>query len=131
MIPSTEKIKASRPELTVVLARPSESLTLLAQMIGRGSRLAPGKDSFWVIEIADKIRSKAEKIFHAADYLGEAAVCETLHIRRPRSPVRHREPRGKPRFFRARAARPAATLLYPGPDVRHRAGVQPARDTCR
>lgn len=39
----------------IILARPTKSKNLLAQMVGRGLRLSPGKTDCKVIDIADNI----------------------------------------------------------------------------
>lgn len=41
---------------TVVLMRPTQSKSLLVQMLGRGARLAPGKESAVIFDYADTIR---------------------------------------------------------------------------
>nr|WP_053958297.1 helicase-related protein [Sulfobacillus thermosulfidooxidans] len=41
---------------TVILARPTKSLALFTQMVGRGTRLAPGKDHMILIDIVDATR---------------------------------------------------------------------------
>jgi superfamily II DNA or RNA helicase len=40
----------------VLMARPTKSLLLYAQMVGRGTRLAPGKTDLLVIDVADNSR---------------------------------------------------------------------------
>ena len=37
---------------TILVARPTRSLRLWIQMVGRGSRIAPGKENAWIIDIA-------------------------------------------------------------------------------
>ena len=76
---------------TVVLARPTHSLTLLAQMIGRGSRLADGKDSFSIVEFEDQLRHASGRLFHAADYLDDAIVEHTT-VRRGTRITHHERP---------------------------------------
>ena len=45
------------PELeTIIIARPTMSLALYYQMIGRGVRIHPSKDSTWVIDVCDNHR---------------------------------------------------------------------------
>lgn len=43
----------------VLMARPTRSLTLYVQMVGRGTRLHPGKQGLTVIDIADNSRKHA------------------------------------------------------------------------
>ena len=89
----------------IVLARPSGSLILLAQMIGRGARLdqSSGKESFWIVEFEDKLRDRSKQIFRAGDYLAES-VAETRTWQGQRRPARstwpdrHDEPLGPPHF---------------------------------
>lgn len=64
------------PEITdVFLARPCESEVLLAQMIGRGSRIVERfKNKFHVHDFFDTItENKADKIFHGNDYFNDSA----------------------------------------------------------
>jgi superfamily II DNA or RNA helicase/GNAT superfamily N-acetyltransferase len=52
------------PEIdTILLARPSESDVLCAQMIGRGARRTPGKNQFEIYDFHDSIQGNAEKVF--------------------------------------------------------------------
>ncbi|PSR21560.1 MAG: hypothetical protein C7B47_17230, partial [Sulfobacillus thermosulfidooxidans] len=53
---------------TVILARPTKSLALFTQMVGRGTRPAPGKDHMILIDIADNTRR--HKIISVRDLLG-------------------------------------------------------------
>lgn len=87
----------------IVLARPSGSLTLLAQMIGRGARLTDTKRHFWIVEFSDKLRDQYKKVFHATDYL-ESADVERIRLQRsrPRRPRKHAEPKSEPRFERVK-----------------------------
>lgn len=53
---------------TVILARPTKSLALFTQMVGRGTRPAPGKDHMTLIDIMDNTRR--HKIISVRDWLG-------------------------------------------------------------
>lgn len=45
------------PELeTIIIARPTMSLALYYQMIGRGIRIHPGKESSWIIDLCDNYK---------------------------------------------------------------------------
>jgi superfamily II DNA or RNA helicase len=81
----------------VFLARPTTSRVLCTQMVGRGSRLAPGKDHFWVVEFTDTLRRFGSEVFHARDLIDS---CPTPRggLSRAARPVRHDEPRETPRF---------------------------------
>jgi superfamily II DNA or RNA helicase len=87
------------PEIdSLFLCRPTRSLTLLKQMIGRGARKAPGKVSFWVVDFLDNLAGRA------ADVLSVAAVLTQPNGWRPsrrrsggRAPA-HREPLDLPHF---------------------------------
>jgi superfamily II DNA or RNA helicase len=70
---------------TVMLARPTNSMILFAQMVGRGSRKAPGKDKFNVIDFHDNIRHHGRGLIQAATFFGPEAVREEPRAR----PIRH------------------------------------------
>ncbi|MCK9608682.1 MAG: DEAD/DEAH box helicase family protein [Methylomonas sp.] len=77
------------PEITdVFLARPCDSEIMLAQMIGRGSRVIKGqKQQFHVHDFYDVINdNKASKIFHCTDYFGDAAFRRPSIHQYPESP---------------------------------------------
>jgi hypothetical protein len=87
------------PEIDAVfLACPTESLVLLAQMIGRGARRTATKDAFWVVEFNDTVIKKASALFHAPDYLGPTARSPGPRPRGRRPVEHHHEPLDTPRF---------------------------------
>jgi hypothetical protein len=81
----------------VFLARPTTSSILCAQMIGRGSRLAPGKEHYSVVEFTDTLRRFGSAIFHARE-LPEVRSTPPGHLALAARPARHDEPRDEPRF---------------------------------
>ncbi|MBA4190271.1 MAG: hypothetical protein C0467_19980 [Planctomycetaceae bacterium] len=81
----------------VVLARPCLSRVLLTQMIGRGARKAPGKDSFIVVDIQDDLTRYENLLVRAADVVPAAGI-PALRSRTYRPPVEHSEPKDQPRF---------------------------------
>src|SRR5262249_41517212 len=69
---------------------------LLRQMIGRGARKAPGKDSFWVVDFADNLQRHRDRALRARTLL---PVEDAGARGRPyRPPPRHVAPSGQPRF---------------------------------
>lgn len=81
----------------VVLARPCLSRVLLTQMIGRGARKAPGKDTFIVVDIQDDLTRYADVLVRAADVVPTTGR-PTLKPRVYQLPVEHSEPKDRPRF---------------------------------
>ena len=80
------------PEITdVFLVRPCESEVLLAQMIGRGSRIIPNvKAEFVIHDFLDRVDSEnAKRIFHGDDYFAET---DTVFGSSRRRPWQHRYP---------------------------------------
>ncbi|AEJ40931.1 type III restriction protein res subunit [Sulfobacillus acidophilus TPY] len=53
---------------TVILARPTKSLALFTQMVGRGTRPSPGKTAMTLIDVADNTRR--HKLITLADLIG-------------------------------------------------------------
>jgi superfamily II DNA or RNA helicase len=72
----------------IVMARPTRSLLLYAQMIGRGTRLAPGKEQLLVIDVVDNSRQHSlaglGRLFDLPDTLDlrGADVLRTAHALR-------------------------------------------------
>lgn len=81
---------------SVFLVRPTRSVRLLKQMIGRGARKAPGKDSFWVAEFTDNLQRLKDDGAHASSVLPPAP--QRRCAASPRRPQRHEEPVDMPRF---------------------------------
>lgn len=52
---------------TVILARPTTSAGLFTQMVGRGSRILPGKPFFYLIDIHDQLGKYEDYLAGAAD----------------------------------------------------------------
>jgi superfamily II DNA or RNA helicase len=87
------------PEIdSVFLARPTASLTLLAQMIGRGARKAPLKDSFRVVEFNDSVARLGAHLFHARDYVSSPTGQRSRFLNG--AAERHDEPDDLPQFER-------------------------------
>lgn len=59
---------------TVILARPTTSDILFAQMVGRGARRAPGKDHFFIIDCVDAVARHGVPIVRPAGFLGATAL---------------------------------------------------------
>ena len=58
------------PEVdTIVMARPTDSEALCAQMIGRGARLTDKKTRFIIVEVNDNITKHHEYLFNPSDLL--------------------------------------------------------------
>ncbi len=85
------------PTDAVVLARPCASRVLLAQMIGRGARKAPGKDTFVVVDVRDDLTRYEDVLVGAADVVPTAPTAEPKG-RAYRPPADYSEPTGHPRF---------------------------------
>jgi superfamily II DNA or RNA helicase len=87
------------PEIdSIFLARPTASLTLLAQMIGRGARKTLSKDMFHVVEFTDNIQRLGHSVLHASQY-----VTTEAHPRRKRptgAALQHGESCDVPMFER-------------------------------
>ncbi len=63
------------PEIaTVILARPTTSDILHAQMIGRGARRAPGKTEFHIVDLVDAIAQFGAPVVRPTGYFGSAAL---------------------------------------------------------
>lgn len=80
------------PEITdVFLVRPCDSEVLLAQMIGRGSRIIPNvKEEFVIHDFLDRVDSEnAKRIFHGDDYFADK---DTVSGSRGKRPWQHRYP---------------------------------------
>lgn len=54
---------------TIFLTRPTASFVLYAQMIGRGSRVAPGKEEFFIVEFTDNVQAHHESVLHPDMFL--------------------------------------------------------------
>ena len=56
------------PEIDcIVMARPTESAALCAQMVGRGARTTPDKKLFHILEFTDNLAAYIDKIMHCRD----------------------------------------------------------------
>ena len=55
---------------SVFLTRPTMSEILAAQMVGRGSRKAPGKDRFFVVDFVDAVQAHGIDFVRPAGFLG-------------------------------------------------------------
>ena len=87
------------PEIdSVILARPTCSQRLLEQMIGRGARKAPGKESFFVVEFTDNLQRFQDRIARAGDFLSGAVTPLAIQSAAFRPLPRHRESPNPPRF---------------------------------
>ena len=87
------------PEIdSVFLARPTASLTLLAQMIGRGARKTRQKDFFRVVEFNDSVARLGAHLFHARDYVSPPSRQRNRFING--AAERHEEPDDVPQFER-------------------------------
>lgn len=97
------------PEIsTVIVARPTMSVSLYTQMIGRGTRLAEGKDDCVIVDITGRMPARAVPI-DLADIVGEdldePAADGTAKVRKPKDKDKHgfavhalRDPYGKARW---------------------------------
>lgn len=85
------------PEIdTVVLARPTESGILCAQMVGRGSRRTENKKAFTVVEVTDNIVKYSDYIFRASELI-DYSVRDYQHPERnDDKPVKHGIPETDP-----------------------------------
>lgn len=81
---------------SVFLVRPTRSPRLLKQMIGRGARKAPGKDSFSVVEFTDNLQRLQDAPAHAWRIV--SATSRPRGAKAPMAPQQHEEPRDAPRF---------------------------------
>lgn len=81
----------------VLLARPTRSNGLLTQMIGRGARKAPGKDTFIVMDFTDNLRRHAEGVARASSLYPSFVATPARH-RVYHPPTQHIEPATDPRF---------------------------------
>lgn len=88
---------------TIFLARPTASDTLFWQMIGRGARLAPDKESFFVVDFVDAVQNHSNPTLDATKILGK--LFPPIQARQSRK----RSPRLKQWTFS-----PAKILQYPG-----------------
>ncbi|WP_404308163.1 helicase-related protein [Neorhodopirellula lusitana] len=85
------------PEIDAIfLTRPTASLTLLAQMVGRGARKSLGKDSFTIVEFTDSVTRLGSQLFHAKEYT--QGVAPTSATMPSGCRVQHDEPEDVPRF---------------------------------
>ena len=95
---------------TVLLTRPTASDILFAQMVGRASRRAPGKDSFYIVEFTDNILRHGEHLYSGKHFYSGAgfdAVVAAQNDRvatgpgdRPAVRKRHgRSPQGLPTWI--------------------------------
>lgn len=102
----------------IILARPTGSMIQLAQMVGRGSRLAKGKDSYVIIEFGDTLTRNADRVFHSRDYFGDAADVATPTPRRRTlgsgRPTRHSVPASGSRFEQFSSDKLPAMPFLPG-----------------
>lgn len=63
------------PEIrSIFLARPTTSDILFSQMIGRGSRRAPGKDFFYVVDFVDQVQKHGIPIIRPDGFFGSVAL---------------------------------------------------------
>lgn len=75
------------PEVrTILLARPTASPTLFSQMVGRGSRLAEGKDAFHVVDFEDNLAAHGDVLVRAKDWFGQVAGASRASAPRSRGP---------------------------------------------
>ncbi|QDU20982.1 helicase-related protein [Urbifossiella limnaea] len=84
------------PVDAVLLTRPTRSLRRWVQMVGRGARMAPGKDTFLVVDFADNITRFGGEVVRAGTVypsLAREARPRTYH-----PPARHTEPPDVPKF---------------------------------
>ncbi len=82
----------------VVLARSTTSETRFKQMVGRGARLAPGKNHFHIVEFSDTFCRFRDAIFRS-DRLDLCSGAPTsASVGRRKLPERHDAPRGEPEF---------------------------------
>ncbi|KAA5543076.1 DEAD/DEAH box helicase [Roseiconus nitratireducens] len=87
------------PEIdTIFLTRPTSSLTLLAQMIGRGARKTSGKRRFQVVEFTDSVGRLGKRLFHSNDYLCHKSSGSSRMFPRANWPRRHGESEDAPKF---------------------------------
>lgn len=84
------------PVDAVLLTRPTRSRRRWIQMVGRGARMAPGKNTFLVVDFADNITRFGGGVVRAADVFPEYAGTSKPRPYRP--PVCHTEPRDIPQF---------------------------------
>src|SRR5262249_25109973 len=85
------------PEIDAVfLCRPTSSDVLLQQMIGRGYRKAPGKDSFGAVDSAANLQRPQDRALRARTLLPAGNAGARSRPYRP--PPRHVAPTGQPRF---------------------------------
>jgi superfamily II DNA or RNA helicase len=82
----------------VFLTRPTCSRRLLAQMIGRGARKAPGKDTFALVEFTDSLRRFADRVILARTVIEHDGSPARSRAYAYRPVERHQAPPGAPRF---------------------------------
>lgn len=80
------------PEIDcIVMARPTESAALCAQMVGRGARTTPDKKAFHILEFTDNLAAYIDRIIYSRD-LYSAAAAPGLPAAAARQRPRHFEP---------------------------------------
>lgn len=80
---------------TVFLCRPTQSDILYSQMVGRGTRLAPGKTDFHLVEFTDN-SDRFAHVIHAREFLGTPSADEGAAVRRNRNWKHEFDPGGAP-----------------------------------
>ena len=97
---------------TVFLCRPTASDILFSQMVGRGARRVPGKDSFYIVEFTDNATRFLPEVVTAREFLG-VPVEASGDARRRNRPWRHRfDARGAPAWTGADSPKPVRDLWY-------------------
>ena len=74
---------------TIFLVRPTKSEILFQQMIGRGSRLAPGKKTFNIVDFVDIIQRNSSNFITCGGYLGNSAEIYNVKARNRSRPKNH------------------------------------------
>jgi hypothetical protein len=84
------------PVDAVLLTRPTRSRRRWVQMVGRGARRSPGKDTFLVVDFADNVTRFGDGVVRAGAVYPSLAGGAQARAYRP--PARHAEPPDAPRF---------------------------------
>ena len=83
------------PEIScVIMARPTKSLALYTQQVGRGTRLAPGKRDCLILDVADV--SQYHDLLSVASLVGKSIDESRDMVPRKESPAIAREPKEGP-----------------------------------
>ena len=84
------------PVDAVLLTRPTRSRRRWVQMVGRGARKSPGKDTFMVVDFADNVARFGEGVVTAGAVYPDLARAQTPRPSRP--PAAHVAPPDAPKF---------------------------------